>query len=47
MPRNILLTSLDALENDRVLHYYAVQNEFGFDYFSAPSRRSARMPGSR
>ncbi len=41
MPRNILLTSLDALENDRVLRYYAVQNEFGFDYCEAAQRMEA------
>ena len=41
MPRNILLTSLDALENDRVLRYYAVQNEFGFDYCEAAQSMEA------
>ena len=43
MPRNILLTSLDALENDRVLRYYAVQNEFGFDYCEAAQRMEASV----
>ena len=35
MTHNILLTSLDALEDDRSLQYYAVKNEFGFDYCEA------------
>ena len=35
MARNILLTSLDALENDRSLRYYSVQTEFGHDYCEA------------
>ena len=35
MNRNILLTSLDALENERPLRYYSVQNEFGCDYCEA------------
>ena len=35
MTRNILLTSLDTLENDRPLRYYSVQNEFGCDYCEA------------
>ena len=32
MTKNYLLTSLDILENDRALQYYAVQNEFGCSY---------------
>ena len=35
MTKNILLTSLDALENDRALRYYAVRNEYGFSYCEA------------
>ena len=35
MTKNILLTSLDVLTSDRVLRYYAVRNEFGFDYCEA------------
>ena len=41
MSRNILLTSLDALENDRALRYYAVRNEFGFDYCEAAQSMEA------
>ncbi|MBR5108652.1 MAG: hypothetical protein IK099_00530 [Clostridia bacterium] len=35
MTKNILLTSMDALENDRPLRYYGVQKEFGFAYCEA------------
>ena len=35
MTHNILLTSLDALENDSTLRYYAARNEFGYDYCEA------------
>jgi len=35
MPYNILLTSLDTLENNGTLRYYSVRNEFGFDYCEA------------
>ena len=35
MPRSILLTTLDVLENDRTIRYYSVQNEFGHDYCEA------------
>jgi len=35
MTKNYLLTSLDILENDRALQYYAVQNEFGCSYCEA------------
>jgi len=35
MTRNILLTSLDALEEDRDLRYYCVRNEFGCNYCEA------------
>ena len=35
MTRNILLTTLDALDSDRTLRYYAARNEFGFDYCEA------------
>ena len=41
MSRNILLTSLDAPENDRALRYYAVRNEFGFDYCEAAQSMEA------
>ena len=35
MTRNILLTSLDTLDGDRTLRYYAAQNEFGYGYCEA------------
>lgn len=35
MTRNILLTSLDTLDDDRTLRYYAAQNEFGYGYCEA------------
>ena len=35
MPRSILLTTLDVLENDRTMRYYSAQNEFGHDYCEA------------
>lgn len=35
MVRNILLTSLDALESEQALRYYAAQNEFGSNYCEA------------
>ena len=35
MPKSILLTTLDVLENDRTIRYYSVQNEFGHDYCEA------------
>ena len=35
MVRNILLTSLSAVENDLPLRYYSLQNEFGFEYCDA------------
>ena len=35
MPRNIILTSLESLDDDRALRYYAVRNEFGFEYCEA------------
>ena len=35
MKKNILLTSLDALEDDRALQYYAVKNEYGCSYCEA------------
>ena len=35
MTKNILLTSLDALEDDRSLRYYAVKNEYGYSYCEA------------
>ncbi len=35
MVRNILLTSLSAVENDLPLSYYSLQKEFGFDYCDA------------
>ncbi|MBR3016457.1 MAG: hypothetical protein IKH57_05180 [Clostridia bacterium] len=35
MTKNILLTSLDALEHDRPMRYYAVQKEFGCAYCEA------------
>ena len=35
MARNILLTSLDALDEGRALRYYAVENEYGHDYCEA------------
>ena len=35
MNRNILLTSLDALESEQALRYYSARNEFGFDYCEA------------
>ena len=35
MSRNYLMTSLDALNSNRVLQYYSVQNEFGRDYCEA------------
>lgn len=35
MTQNILLTSLDVLESDSTLRYYAVQNEYGLSYCEA------------
>ena len=35
MTRNILLTSLDAPGSDQALRYYAVRNEYGYDYCEA------------
>ena len=35
MTRNILMTSLDTLGNNRDLQYYSVKNEFGFEYCEA------------
>ena len=35
MTRNIILTSLEGLNNDRALRYYSVQKEFGFEYCEA------------
>ena len=35
MTRNILMTSLDTLGNNRDLRYYSVKNEFGFEYCEA------------
>ena len=35
MTKNILLTSLDALENDRPLWYYGARKEFGYAYCDA------------
>lgn len=35
MARNILLTSLDALENDRPLRYYSARNEYDYDHCEA------------
>ena len=35
MTRNILLTSLDTLDEERLLRYYAAKNEFGYDYCEA------------
>lgn len=35
MTRNILLTSLDTLDDERLLRYYAAQNEYGCDYCEA------------
>lgn len=35
MNKNILLTSLDALECERPLRYYSARNEFGYDYCEA------------
>ena len=31
MTWNILLTSLDTLDEERLLRYYAAKNEFGYD----------------
>ena len=41
MTRNILLTTLDALENDRPLRYYSVKNEFGCNYCEAAQSMEA------
>ncbi len=35
MARNIILTSLDALDSDLSLRYYSIRNEFGCDYCEA------------
>lgn len=35
MTRNIILTSLEGLNNDRSLRYYSARNEFGFEYCEA------------
>ena len=35
MPRNILLTSLSAADNNLPLRYFSIRNEFGFDYCDA------------
>lgn len=35
MSRNILLTSLSATENNLPVRYFALQNEFGYDYCDA------------
>ena len=35
MTRNILLTTLDALDVERPLRYYSAQNEFGSSYCEA------------
>ena len=35
MSRNILLTTLDILESDKILRYYSAKNEFGHSYCEA------------
>ena len=43
MTRNIILTSLDALEDDRSLRYYAVKNEYGYSYCAHPVAKGLEL----